>query len=125
MILADRLKAIRQQKNLSQGDIEKRSGLLRCYISRCENGHTVPNIGTIEKLARALQVPMYQIFYDGEAPPVEPLNLKEASGFGSSGADARTLSRFRRLLARTNPADQKLLIFMAQKMARQKSQKRA
>jgi transcriptional regulator with XRE-family HTH domain len=53
MIIGDRLCAIREQKNLSQGDIEHRCGLLRCYISRVENGHTVPNVETLEKWARA------------------------------------------------------------------------
>ena len=57
MVISDRLRELREQKNLSQGDIEKRTGLLRCYISRVENGHTVPAIETLEKLARALEVP--------------------------------------------------------------------
>ena len=56
MIIGDRLRALREEKKLSQGDIEKRTGLLRCYISRVENGHTVPAIETLEKLARALEV---------------------------------------------------------------------
>ncbi len=55
MIIGDRLRALREEKKLSQGDIEKRTGLLRCYISRVENGHTVPAIETLEKLARALE----------------------------------------------------------------------
>ena len=66
MIIGDRLRDMREQKKLSQGDIEKRTGLLRCYISRVENGHTVPAIETLEKMARALEIPMYQLFYDGE-----------------------------------------------------------
>jgi transcriptional regulator with XRE-family HTH domain len=57
MVIADRLRAIREQKNMSQGDIEKRTGLLRCYISRVENGHTVPAIETLEQMARAMEVP--------------------------------------------------------------------
>jgi transcriptional regulator with XRE-family HTH domain len=44
MVIGDRLKALRESKDMSQGDIEKRTGLLRCYISRVENGHTVPAI---------------------------------------------------------------------------------
>jgi transcriptional regulator with XRE-family HTH domain len=62
-----RLKELRESRKLSQGDIEKRTGLLRCYISRVENGHTVPAVETLEKLARALEVPMHQLFHDGEA----------------------------------------------------------
>jgi len=52
MVISDRLRALREEKKLSQGDIEKRTGLLRCYISRVENGHTVPAIETLEKMAR-------------------------------------------------------------------------
>jgi transcriptional regulator with XRE-family HTH domain len=114
------LKAIREEKNMSQGDIEKKTGLLRCYISRVENGHTVPAIETLEKLAHALGIPMYQLFYDGEGPPKVRTKWKAGAGWGSSGADARTLDKFRRLLGRTKPADQKLLIFMAGKMAQTK-----
>jgi len=68
MVIGNRLKELRESKELSQGDIEKRTGLLRCYISRVENGHTVPAVSTLEKMARALEVPMYQLFHDGEAP---------------------------------------------------------
>src|SRR6202022_1743359 len=76
VVISDRLRELREQKKLSQGDIEKRTGLLRCYISRVENGHTVPAIETLEKLARALEVPLYQLFYDGEEPPKLPHLLK-------------------------------------------------
>jgi transcriptional regulator with XRE-family HTH domain len=72
MIISDRLRAVREAKSLSQGDIEERTGWLRCYISRVENGHTVPAIETLEKMARALEVPLYQLFYDGEEPPELP-----------------------------------------------------
>jgi transcriptional regulator with XRE-family HTH domain len=86
VMIADRLRALREAKQLSQGDIEKRKGLLRCYISRVENGHTVPAIETIEKMARALEIPMYQVF-------------------------------------RTEEANRKLILYMAQKMAGTKSRR--
>jgi len=89
MIIGDRLRTLREEKKLSQGDIEKRTGLFRCYVSRVENGHTVPSIETIEKFARALEVPMYQLFYDGEEPPKLPnLPRRKSSNeiaWGSSG----------------------------------------
>jgi len=116
MIIGDRLRALREHKNISQGDIEKRTGLLRCYISRVENGHTVPSIETIEKMARALEVPMYQIFYEGEKPPA--LKAPQTEGWGSTGHDARTLERLRRLLGRTSAGYVKLLLFMAEEMAK-------
>src|SRR5271156_93471 len=122
MVIGDRLKEIRESKNLSQGDIEKSTGLLRCYISRVENGHTVPALDTIEKIARALEVPLYQLFYDGEQPPEMPKLPRRRSGddivWGAVGKDARTLTRFRRLLGKIAEPDRKLLFYMAQKLAR-------
>jgi transcriptional regulator with XRE-family HTH domain len=122
MIIADRIRSLREEKNLSQGDIEKRTGLLRCYISRVENGHTVPALDTIEKIARALEVPLYQMFYDGEQPPVLPKLPRRRSAddivWGSAGKEARMLTRFRRLLGKIDDHDRKLLFFMAQKLAR-------
>jgi transcriptional regulator with XRE-family HTH domain len=120
MVIGERLKALREQKKMSQGDIETRTGLLRVYISRIENGHTVPAIETLEKMARALEIPMYQLFYDGEKPPAPGLPRFDDDGWGSSGRDARMLSKFRRLLGRTSKADQKLLLFVAQKMSQRK-----
>jgi len=122
MIISDRLRELREAKQLSQGDIEKRTGLLRCYISRVENGHTVPAVETLEKLARAFEVPLYQLFYEGEEPPKLPEMLKRKSadkdGWGSSGKDARYLNKLRRLLGKANEPNRKLILHMAQKMAR-------
>jgi transcriptional regulator with XRE-family HTH domain len=121
MIIGDRLRALREEKKFSQGDIEKRTGLLRCYISRVENGHTVPAIETLEKMARALEVPLYQLFYDGEEPPELPNLPKRRSAddiaWGSSGKEARLLNKFRRLMGRIEEGDRRLLLYMAQKMA--------
>jgi len=124
MIVGERLRTLREEKNFSQGEIEKRTGLLRCYISRVENGHTVPAVETLEKFARALEVPMYQLLYDGDKPPQMPsLMKKKLSGemvWGSSGKDARTLSKLRRLLGQAKEEDTQLLLSIAQKMARKK-----
>ena len=121
MIIADRLRTLREQKHLSQGDIEKRTGLLRCYISRVENGHTIPSLETLEKMANALQVPLYQLFYDGE----RPLKLGNLPGrrnsfdlaWGSAGKDARLLTKFCRHLGRLREQDRRLIFSMAQRMA--------
>jgi transcriptional regulator with XRE-family HTH domain len=122
MIIGDRLRTMREAKQLSQGDMEKRTGLFRCYISRVENGHTVPAIETIEKFARALEVPIYQLFYDGDEPPKLPNLLKQKSSgeiaWGSSGKDARFLTKLRRVLGKSDEHDRKLVLLMAQKMAR-------
>jgi transcriptional regulator with XRE-family HTH domain len=120
MVIADRLRALREEKHLSQGDIEKRTGLLRCYISRVENGHTVPAIETLEKMARAMEVPLYQLFYNGKEPPKPPAlprsKTEDDAAWGHSGEHARVFNRFRRLLGRMDEKDRKLLLSVAQKM---------
>lgn len=125
MMIGDRLRAVREGKNISQGEVEKRTGLLRCYISRVENGHTIPAVETLEKFARALEMPLYQLFYDGEEPPELP-NLRKRKtaadiAWGSSAKEARLLFRLRRSLSRVNQRDRNLLLFMAQRMAKQKN----
>jgi transcriptional regulator with XRE-family HTH domain len=124
MLIGERLRALREERKFSQGTIEKRTGLLRCYISRVENGYTVPAVETLEKFARALEVPMYQLFYDGEGQPEWPEVAKRTAvrevGWGSSGKDARTLAKFRRLLSRADEADRKLLLHVARKMVKRK-----
>jgi transcriptional regulator with XRE-family HTH domain len=120
MLIGEKLKQPREGKNLSQGDIEKRTGLLRCYTSRVENGHTIPSVETLEKMATALEVPLYKLFYEGDEKP-RVLKLADAeSRWGGGGKDAATLAQFRRLLRRTSENDRKLLMFMAAKMAQTK-----
>ena len=121
MEIGERLRALRGEKKLSQGDIEKRTGLLRCYISRVENGYTVPLIETLEKMASALEVPLYRLFYEGEEPPPLPKlpkhRTKDDAAWGSSGKEARILALFRRELGRMGEYDQRLLLSLAKKMA--------
>src|SRR5690348_16961018 len=107
MLIGNRLKELRESKQLSQGDIEKRTGLLRCYISRVENGHTVPAVETLEKMARALEVPMYRLFHDGEVPAeLTKMKPPKDDGFGTKGREAGYFSKLRRLLAKMEPTDQ-------------------
>lgn len=124
MIIGDRLRILREQRKLSQGDIEKRTGLLRCYLSRVENGHTIPAIETLEKIARALDMPLYQLLYDGEEPPRQdvPPAWKETdgTGWGSAGKDLRFMRKLRNLLGKMEAADRELLLFTVRQMARRK-----
>jgi transcriptional regulator with XRE-family HTH domain len=125
MIIGERLRALREEKKFSQGEVEKRTGLLRCYISRVENGHTVPVVETLEKFARALEIPMYRLFYDGEKPP-KHLNLPKRKTaddilWGSKGKDPRILDQFCRLFSRMDEGDLVMVLFMAQRMARRKA----
>jgi transcriptional regulator with XRE-family HTH domain len=120
MLIGQRLKELRELKRLSQGDLEKRTGLLRCYTSRVENGHTVPNIETLEKYARALEIPTYRLFYEGDQPP-EKLKLPSAADdkamWGSKESERRELRTFAKTLARLNEQQRRLLLAMAQRMA--------
>src|ERR1700687_2463554 len=89
MIIGDRLRALREEKNLSQGDIQERTGLLRCYISRVENGHTIPAMETLEKIAHALEMHLYEVFYEGDdLAPLPPAKHVNGSEWGSSGESA-------------------------------------
>jgi transcriptional regulator with XRE-family HTH domain len=98
VIIGERLRTLREEKKFSQGDVEKRTKLLLCHISRVENGHTVPAVETLEKFARALEVPMYELFYDGEKPPKLPNLPKRKTAddivWGSRGKSARLLAQF-------------------------------
>jgi transcriptional regulator with XRE-family HTH domain len=127
MIIGKRLRSAREQLKLSQGEIEKRSGLLRSYISRVENGYTVPALETLEKLARALEVPLHQLLYEGEEPPQAPPPARQAPSethlWGSSRKDARYLRELRHLLAQVEEPDRRLLLLLVRKLAKKKSRK--
>ena len=119
MMIAERLRALREAKKLSQGDIERRTGLLRCYISRVENGHTVPAVETLEKLARALEVPIYQLFYNGDEPPAAEeswLVGEGRDGWTMSRKGHRFLSKMRKCLSQMAQKDRDLLLFVGKKM---------
>jgi transcriptional regulator with XRE-family HTH domain len=129
MVIGERLRVLREAKNLSQGDIEKRTGLLRCYLSRVENGHTIPAIETLEKLARALEMPLYQVLYDGNHPPKTDVPAawteSNSDAWGSSGKDLRFMRKLRHLLGKMDAQDRQLLFFTVQQMARRRKQRAA
>ncbi|MGH9717502.1 MAG: helix-turn-helix domain-containing protein [Candidatus Acidiferrales bacterium] len=120
MLIGQRLRELRQLKHLSQGDIQQRSGLIRCYTSRIENGHTVPSVETLEKYARALGVPLYRLFYDGAQPPkILALPRVEAvREWGENGTERRELRKFAKALSRLDNRRRSLLLETAKAMAR-------
>ncbi len=109
MIIADRLRELRKAKGLSQGYVEQRSGLLRCYLSRLENGHTVPSIATLQILARTLDVRLHEFFFNGdrlpELPAQWPTDKAQEVLWGHSGRDARYLEKLRTVLGRISDRD--------------------
>jgi transcriptional regulator with XRE-family HTH domain len=118
MVIGEKLKALREQKHLSQGDIEKRTGLLRCYISRVENGHTVPAIETLEKMARALELPMYRFFTDDEHVTKPNIPAEAIQSQRVNSKQDRELRTLAKLLARMSDRSRGLLLHMMSKMAR-------
>ena len=120
MVLAERLREIRVSKKLSQAEVEKKAGLLRCYLSRVENGREVPAVEVLEKLARALEVPLYYIFYDGSEPPLLPSGTGRKPTYKIvKGSEARAevfKEKLRRLMARMGGDEQQFLCETAEKL---------
>ena len=124
MDIGHRLRVIRDEKNLSQNDVGKRTGLQRCYISRVENGRLVPTVDTLTKMSHALNVPLYEVMYDGDEPP-SSLGEREprSKDWGTLGKDAIFMTRLCRLLAVMREDDRKLLLSLVKNIT--KRQKRA
>jgi transcriptional regulator with XRE-family HTH domain len=124
MEVGKRLRETREAKNLSQGDIEHRTGLLRCYVSRVENGHTVPSLETLEKFSRAFEIPTYQLFIGAdEKPRPVPHALRTAvkeKSFGSTSKEEKFLIKFWRLLSKMQEQDRTVLLAVANGMAKRK-----
>ena len=110
MKIGTTIRTFRLQKGLSQGDIEKKTGLLRCYLSRVENSHTVPSLDTLSKIATALDLPITQFFAD-DSPGHQP-NLQKLSD-----EELRFLTQIRRYSSNLNDSDRKLLLAMVRKFA--------
>jgi len=110
MNIGETIRNFRLQKGMSQGDIEKRTGLLRCYLSRVENGHTIPSLDTLAKIANAMEVPLAQFFADNAHDSGKTLpQLSED--------EIRFLTQIRRYSSSLNDSDRKLVLAMVKKMA--------
>ena len=110
MKIGTTIRGYRLQKGLSQGDIEKRTGLLRCYLSRVENGHTVPSLDTLAKIASALELPLAQLF-------AEDTLGRQFQTQKLSDDELRFLTQIRRYSTNLNDSDRKLLLAMVKKFA--------
>ncbi|MGI4758289.1 MAG: helix-turn-helix domain-containing protein [Janthinobacterium lividum] len=110
MNIGTTIRGYRLQRGMSQGDVEKRTGLLRCYLSRVENGHTVPSLETLQKIAGALDLPMSRFFAD------EPLQ-RDIAAIALSSDEIRFLSEVQRYSSHLSDTDRKLLLAMVKKFA--------
>jgi len=105
MDVGDRLKQFRESKGLTQSEMEERTGLLRGYISRVENGHTVPTLDTLERFARALDVPLYQVLYEGEKPPrALKTQGEDMDDWASQGKGRRIFSKLQKAIGKKSRA---------------------
>ena len=120
MDIGSRLRGFREHKKLTQSDIERRTGLLRYYISRVENGHLTPSIETLEKFARALEVPLYQLFYDAATPQPSESETTNPLAWSESRKVRRFAQRFHRLLGQLSERDRNLLLSLARWMSQRK-----
>ena len=59
--LGENMKKIRLAKQMSQGDICRKLGVDRSYISNVESGNKNPTLSTITKLAKALNVSVNEL----------------------------------------------------------------
>jgi len=121
VIIGERLRALREYKALSQVDMEKRTGLFRYYISRVENGHTIPTLETLTRFARALEVPVFHLVYEEDGPYQPPVLPGSTSSPETSATlskrDLHLLERFNILFSRLRNGDRELLFGLARKMA--------
>ena len=109
MNLGVSIRKIRQTKGISQGEMQKRTGILRSYLSRVENGHTVPSFATLQRLAGALGVTLSDFFSPDGAQP-------SAVGSGDSGSDY--LRELKNLLPQLTADQRRQLLDMVKQMAR-------
>jgi transcriptional regulator with XRE-family HTH domain len=120
MSIGSRIRQLRGERGMSQGDIERRTGLLRCYISRVENGHTVPSLETLERFASALDLPLYRLFYNGPVPEPKPdgkVAIESPASPGESGPEASFLLKLREFTSRIPVSDREVLLTLATRLA--------
>jgi len=125
MEIGRRLKELRESRNLSQGDIGVRSGLLRCYTSRVENGHTVPSVDTIAKYANALGIPLFAFFPNEEnVRRVEPSLPSKDSDWGATPRQRFQNHKIITALTKMNEGDRQLVLALVQRLTKAKRAKR-
>jgi len=112
--IGDVIRSYRGERGLSQGDIERRTGLLRCYLSRVENGHTVPSLETLAKIAEALDITLAD-FFPGSETPSERDAQKMLGEL--SEEEVRFLAEIKKYSTTLNEGDKRLVLAMIRKMA--------
>ena len=112
MNIGEKIRSLREVRGLSQGDIERRSGLLRSYISRVEGGYTAPSLVTLEKFAKALQVEPYQLLYGNDGRP-------HSAAVPTRPPMSPSASRLLRVYEGLSASNRKLVVSLVSQLARQ------
>ena len=124
MNIGRKLRELRIAENLSQGDIEERTGLLRAYTSRVENGHTSPSIATLEKYATALDVPLYTLFYErGRRTEIDLKLEQKEKKWGATKNQRHQYELFVEAIADMNESGRSAFMYLANKLARRPQRK--
>jgi len=116
MQIGERLRCLREYRNLSQDEVARRTGLVQRYISWIENGHAVPKLETLEKWVRAMQVPLYVFFYEENPPTMSARLARQPTDWASSGKGTRYLETLRHALGRLSQSDRELFISVVQRL---------
>ena len=112
MNLGVSIKNIRQAQGLSQGEMQKRTGILRSYLSRVENGHTVPSLATLQRLASAMGVTLADFFSaDGQ------LAANAATAAAANDPASQYLAELKGLLPQLTLQQREQLLDMVKDMA--------
>jgi transcriptional regulator with XRE-family HTH domain len=122
MIVGDKIRRTRESLNLSQGDIEARSGLLRCYISRVETGHTVPSLDNLERIAKALGIPLYRLFWEENDPlprPIKDTLNATTADWATNEAGKKELRKLRANLSKLTDRHRAMILHLAKQMSRE------
>jgi transcriptional regulator with XRE-family HTH domain len=116
LTIGERLRAYRESKAISQKEMQKRLGLSRCYISRIENGHSIPKLETLKRFADASEVLLFHLVYeDGDLRPPRFFHERRSR---LSKDQVRALEEFSRAFAKVGKRDRELLISLAKRMRR-------
>jgi len=63
-MFGERLKHVRREKGLSQGELADRAGINRSYLSMIENGHSSPTMDVVERLAAGIGISVWRLISD-------------------------------------------------------------
>ncbi len=110
--VAAQVKEIRKARHLSQRQLASRMQVPRTYISKIENGKAIPTLGSLERLATALEVDICQLVRDGHSKRDEEMAEVMADPF---------LAELAQYLPRLESLHRSLLLNQARDQSRERA----